>query len=121
MLANYDYSRFGDFDYGPYREALRRASTPEAVEHSPPRLSVGTPSVGGGLDLAGTASSELAIRAVRWFDDRGGFGTAELEWDGSATKWRLAGVSAPARKTRLTIVAEDIKGLATARSLTITP
>ena len=121
MLANYDYARFGDFDYEPYDDALRRASTPETVEHPRPRLAVGTPSLGDGLELAGTATSALAIRAVRWFDDRGGFGTAELDWDGSVTNWRLAGVPAPAGETRLTIVAEDIKGLATARSLTIAP
>lgn len=121
MIANYDYGQFGDFDYDPYRDALVEASTPARVEHEPPRLVVGTPSVDGGLRLAGTAGSSLAIRSVRWYDEEGRFGTAQLESDGTSVEWRLAGARAPAGKTRLTIVAEDTKGLATARSLTFAP
>ncbi len=131
MLASYDYSEFGGFDYGPYAETMRSVSTPAVVDRRPPRLEVGSPTVDAEIELAGTATSPLAIRSVRWYDSRGRFGTAEVEReleDGdfrnpSALRlnWRLRGVPAPPGPTRLTLVASDIKGLATTRTLTIRP
>jgi hypothetical protein len=131
MLANYDYSEFAGFDYGPYAAALKKASSPAQTDSRPPRLLVGSPTVGQEIELSGTATSPLAIRSVRWYDSRGRFGTAEVKREleggdfrapGAARmNWSLRGVPAPRGVTRLTIVAEDIKGLATTRTLTIRP
>jgi hypothetical protein len=121
-FANYDNGALDDFDYEPYAEALQGASAPATVDRRPPRLVVGSPVVDDELVLSGTATDNLAIRAVRWYDDLGRFGTAELDWDvQGTTSWRLEGVPAPPGRTRLTIVAEDIKGLAATHTLTVTP
>jgi hypothetical protein len=129
--AIYNYGPLGKFDYKPYRQALRRASTPTTVTTSPPRLTIDPPSAAREPNLSGTATSDFAIRAVRWHDDRGRFGTAELDWDVEGgdirngwrwtMRWRLRGVRAPSGRTRITVVAEDIKGLASERTLTVTP
>jgi len=63
---------------------------------------------------------------VRWYDAEGGFGTAKTTWrpsgspeDGyrGSVMWTVDGLGARAR--RVTVVAEDIKGWATTRTLTI--
>jgi hypothetical protein len=135
MFANYAYRGPLAFDYTPYADALRRASTPSVVDQEPPRLSVTAPAgaapiaaSGGSLDIEGTAHDNFAIRVVRWYDGHDRFGTAKLVWEpedplgeGSRwiTRWQISGVPLSPGRNRITVVAEDIKGLATLHTLTI--
>lgn len=119
-FANFVYGGLGRFDFGPYAGAMRAASAPVDVDRSPPSLQ-GTRVASGAL--AGTASDNLAIRVVRWSDDRGRSGAAELTWQPSAgepatgtaatpTRWTI-GAKAPHPKARsVRVWAEDIKGYA---------
>jgi Carboxypeptidase regulatory-like domain len=135
VFANYAYRGPLSFDYGPYADAMRRASASGVVDQEPPRLSMSSPAANGTIDatgprmdLAGTAQDNFAIRVVRWYNRRDGFGTAKLVWEPngdprtggpSTTRWRISGVPLSAGLNRITIVAEDIKGLATVRQLTV--
>jgi hypothetical protein len=130
-FANYDYAGLGDFDYGPYEDAMRKASTPGRVDRRAPDLSLTSPAdnrraAGRTLDLRGVASDNFAIRAVRWYDDRGREGVAKLSAPGGipAAEWRLRwsieDLHVPPGTTQITISAEDTKGLATLRTLTVT-
>jgi hypothetical protein len=116
------FGEFQKFDYGPYENAIRRASTPAAVDRRPPTLTVA--SGGGGGAASGTADDDSAIRVVRWYDDRGRFGTAKLTWRESGNpnkgfdarvEWTIDSLPPGARG--VTIVAEDVKGLASVRRL----
>jgi Carboxypeptidase regulatory-like domain len=135
MFGNYAYGPPSGFDYEPYADAMRNASTPGLVDREPPELSVTSPAGGGAinatgdhLELAGTAHDNYAIRAVRWYGAKARFGTAELTWEADdslssdrtwVTRWRIRGVPLSAGVNRITVVAEDIKGLATVRRLTV--
>jgi hypothetical protein len=135
-IANYAYRALGAFDYGPYVQALRRASSPARVDERPPKLAVTSPPEAAGrvaagetIDLKGVASDDLAIRAVRWYDERGRQGVARLTWNFSGDErsgwngemsWSIDNLRIPRDATRITISAEDIKGLATELSLTVT-
>jgi hypothetical protein len=135
-FANYAYRDLGDFDYRPFVDALRRASRPALVDESPPKLELTSPApprprVGAGqtISLKGTASDNLAIRAVRWYDDRGRQGVARLTWNFSGDarsgwdgemSWSIDNLRVPRGARRITISAEDIKGLAQELSLEVT-
>jgi hypothetical protein len=136
-FANYAYEDLGDFDYRPYVDALRRASRPALVDDSPPKLALTSPAptprrvaAGQTISLKGTASDNLGIRAVRWYDERGRQGVARLTWNfsGDATSgwdgemsWSIDNLRVPRDTRRITISAEDIKGLAEELSLEVTP
>jgi hypothetical protein len=135
MFANFAYRGPTGFDYEPYADAMRNASTPALVDREHPELSVMSPAgrgaidaTGDDLDLAGTAHDNYGIRVVRWYDAKGRFGTAELTWEAEenltpdrrwVTRWRIRGVPISPGINRITVVAEDIKGLATVRRLTV--
>ena len=107
-FGDYAYGSLQKFDYGPYDDAFKAATTPGDVDTTPPTL---TPAPGG---LSGTASDDSAVRVVRWRDQRGAEGTARLEpdttsADGGAVRWVIAG----APRGHLWVRVEDIKGLAT--------
>jgi hypothetical protein len=135
MFANYTYRGPVGFDYEPYVRALRSASTPGIVDDEPPQLSVTSPAGGKAiavsqdrLEIAGTAHDNLAIRVVRWHDAKGRSGTARLDWraedslnpDGTwVTEWRTDAIPLSPGMNRIAVVAEDIKGLATVRTLSI--
>jgi hypothetical protein len=135
MFGNFAYGDPAGFDYRPYAGAMRSASTPGLVDRERPELSVTSPAsgeaieaTGDHLDLAGTAHDNYAIRLVRWYDGNGRFGTAELAWDADEslspdrtwiTRWRIRGVPLSPGINRIAVVAEDIKGLATVRRLTV--
>jgi hypothetical protein len=135
MFGNFAYGPPSGFDYEPYADGMRRASTPGLVDHEPPELAVRPPAGGGAIDatgdqleLAGTAHDNYAIRAVRWYDAKDRFGTAKLIWEADdslspdrtwVTRWRIRGVPLSRGINRITVVAEDIKGLATMRRLTV--
>jgi Carboxypeptidase regulatory-like domain len=135
MFGNFTYGGPAGFDYEPYADAMRNASTPALVDREPPELSVTSPAGGGAIDatgddleLAGTAHDNYAIRAVRWYGVKDRFGTAKLTWDAEeslspdrtwVTRWRIRGVPLSPGTNRIAVVAEDIKGLATVRRLTV--
>jgi Carboxypeptidase regulatory-like domain len=135
VFGNYSYGHLGDFDYGPYDAALRQASTPARVDTRPPTLAVTDPpggaariSAGESFSLRGTASDDFAIRAVRWYDDRGGQGVARLTWNVTgdylsgwqgAMDWSIDRLRIAPGVGRLTISAEDIHGLASQLQLRI--
>ena len=76
-FANYVYGGLKPADYTPYETAIQEASGPTDEEDAPPQVAARG---ARGDALGGTAEDDLAIRAVRWSDDRGGAGTAELRW-----------------------------------------
>jgi hypothetical protein len=115
-FANYAYRALRGFDYSPYVSAMQAASTPGRVDEVEPTLEL----TGSGARLEGVADDNLAIRVVRWRDDRGGSGAAELDWQAlsgnysTGYEWQMRW-SIPSRAfspgaTEVTIVAEDIKG-----------
>jgi hypothetical protein len=134
-FGNFVYRPPSAFDYQPYGDAMRNASTPGVVDREPPELSVRSPAGGRAIDatgdrleLAGTAHDNYAVRVVRWYDTKGRFGTATLTWEADdslspdrtwVTRWRIRGVPLSPGVNRIAVVAEDIKGLATVRRLTV--
>jgi hypothetical protein len=124
-FTNYAYAGLRGFDYTPYVSAMQAASTPAVVDAAPPFLVVNPARAASVASLAldGTVTDNLAIRFVRWQNDRGDRGTAQLTWDvlsgdyRSGYKWRTRW-SAPAiplepGENQIRVTAEDIKGLAT--------
>jgi carboxypeptidase family protein len=134
-FGNFTYGEFADFDHEPYVDAMRTASTPGTVDQQTPDIAVKSPAGEGTIDasddqlnIAGTAHDNFAIRVVRWYDAKDRFGTAELTWHAEdslspdetwPTRWRIRGVPLSPGTNRITVVAEDIKGLATVRTLTV--
>ena len=72
-FANYAYAPLADFDYSPYVPAMQAGSKPGRVDDVEPTLEV---TETAGPTIEGTAHDNLAIRAVRWRDDRGRSGVA---------------------------------------------
>jgi hypothetical protein len=134
-FANYAYSGLGGSDYGPYEDALRAASSPSRVDRRPPKLLISSPAgrsprvpAGERISLRGVASDDFAIRAVRWYDDRGREGVARLTWNfkgdyrsgwNGEMSWSIDNLVIPQHARRLTISAEDIHGLASQMKLTV--
>jgi Carboxypeptidase regulatory-like domain len=135
-FANYAHEQFGEFDYRPYAGALQQASKPAQVDQHPPKLAITSPPgarrvlAGETISLKGVASDDLAIRAVRWYDDRGRQGVARLVWKfagdhdsgwNGEMRWSIDNLKIAPDATRITISAEDIKGLARQLSLAVVP
>jgi hypothetical protein len=120
-FANFAYGSLSEFDYSPYTDAIQDASAPADVDSEAPDVSVTeTPRGSSTGEIEGLARDNLAIRSVRWRDDRGGSGVAELTWEvisgdyDSGYEWQMRWVL-PASDlspgaTEVTITAEDIKG-----------
>jgi hypothetical protein len=129
------------FDYGPYEGAMRSAARPGVVDSTPPRLGVDgaaakrvrerrarTRGSGAAVVVRGDTSDNLAVRAVRWRTNTGRTGVATLAWrpasadpgDGFAgtTRWSFRFAPRPG-ETRLTVSAEDIKGLSARRAIAL--
>jgi hypothetical protein len=132
-FANFAYGGLSAFDYGPYVSAMQAASTPGVVDASPPALLVnpvpaGSPTPLASLAVEGTAHDNLAVRLVRWQNDRGGRGTARMTWEVLSgdyrtgynwrTRWSAPTIPLHAGANNITITVEDIKGLATTRQIT---
>lgn len=133
-FANFAYGGLGSFDYTPYVSAMQAASTPAVVDAKPPSLVVNPARAASSapvasLALGGTVTDDLAIRFVRWQNDRGGRGTAQLTWDvlsgdyRSGYKWRIRwwapAIPLQPGVNQITVTAEDIKGLATAQVIKV--
>jgi hypothetical protein len=135
-FANYAYGGLQSFDYEPYTSAMRAASVPGVVDAESPTLSIAATqrdTASGGtsesLALEGSAGDNLAIRAVRWRNDRGGSGVARLNWHVSSgdfrsryvwqMRWSIPAVALQAGDNTITVTAEDIKGLSTTNTVGI--
>ncbi|MDQ3622013.1 MAG: fibronectin type III domain-containing protein, partial [Verrucomicrobiota bacterium] len=134
-FANYTQA-FRTFNYEPYVPGMQAATTPAEVDSEAPALSFTAPTDGspyetgaGTVDLAGIATDNLAIRAVRWSNDRGGSGVAQMDWQvlsGNYTvgynwqmNWSVSGVPLEPGANQITVVVEDIKGLTNGLTLTV--
>lgn len=128
-FTNFAYT-FNTFDYGPYTKAMQAAATPGVVDSQPPGLTVQEPrNTGEKVNLAGVATDNLAIRAVRWEVEDGASGAAKMTWkvkDGSYSTsydwemtWTADGVPLKKGQNRITVTAEDIKGLTTTRTMSV--
>jgi len=130
-FANFAYGGLRSFDYTPYVPAMRSASAPANVDADPPRLSITATRAFGRrlLKVAVFATDNFAIRAVRWRNDLGDKGVARLTWQilsgdqrvgwNWRMKWSIGAVPLRTGVTRISIWAEDIKGLTRIRSLTV--
>lgn len=134
-FVNYAYRGLDQFDYKPYLAAMRAASTPAVVDSRPPSLVIeplpeGTPAPPGpSLALRGTATDDMAIRAVRWENGPGSSGAAPMEWrvlSGDAVKgwewrmdWSIDSIPLARGTNKIVVTAEDVKGLTTSTTLTV--
>lgn len=67
QFANFAFAPLGEFDYGPYANALRDAATPAIVDTEPPVVTVTSVGRSGpSVDVTGFATDNLGIREVRW-------------------------------------------------------
>jgi hypothetical protein len=116
-FANYAYAPLTDFDYSPYVPAMQAGSRPGTVDGVAPTIDLSDTT---GPTIEGTAHDNLAIRAVRWRDNRGRSGVARMRWeilDGDydsgyewQTRWAIPVAELSPAATRLELTAEDIKG-----------
>ena len=134
-FANFAYNGVEFFDYTPYEEAMRRFSSPQrdrprrttsaSRRQQHPVVTQG--SNGATAALSGAATDDLAIWVVRWSNDRGGNGTAEMEWEpgeggsrqGLATGrmlWRIEDIPLQPGPNVLTVTAQGIKGTTSSAS-----
>jgi hypothetical protein len=107
-FGNYAYGSLRRFDYAPYDDAFKAATTPGDVDTQPPVLNAAA------TGLRGTAGDDSAVRVVRWRDERGDESIARLtpdtsSADASAVDWTIAG----SPRGHVWVRVEDIKGLAT--------
>jgi hypothetical protein len=132
-IANFARRAPSSFDYAPYVPALRAAAGAGVDDTVTPGVRLTSPGTGtiatsaAAITLAGTASDNLAVRLVRWRNDRGGTGTAALRWNiisgdyrtgyRSRMDWTAVRVPLQLGPNRITITARDIKGLS--RTVTV--
>lgn len=129
-FAIYSYDPLGQFDYGPYRQAiLNAAASPVTAATDGPQLTVDSSSARHArrtLVLRGSVQAAKAIRYVDWHAGRQ-HGAATMNWVPTSgnpatgytwhTQWAARGV--PASAKRLTICAVDLDGQAASRHLVI--
>ena len=116
-FANYAYAPLADFDYSPYVPAMQAGSKPGNVDGVAPTLELTDTA---GPTIEGTAHDNLAIRAVRWRDNRGQSGVARMNWEVLEgdydsgyqwqTRWSFPAADISPAATRVELTAEDIKG-----------
>ena len=89
-FANFAYAPLDEFDYSPYVSAMQNASSPAEVDGEDPTLEVTrVAKQGRSASIEGTAHDNLAIRAVRWQDDRGRLGGRRPSLGGALGRLRL--------------------------------
>ena len=88
-FANFVYGGLDPAQYEEYRSAMEAASSPGTVDEADPVVEL-VPT-GSHPVIAGTATDNLGIKTVRWQDDQGGSGVAELQL-GSARRRPRSGI-----------------------------
>ena len=78
-FANFVYGGLDPAQYEDYRSAMEAASSPGTVDETDPTVEIAD--AGPHPVITGTATDNLGIKAVRWQDDQGGSGVAELQWE----------------------------------------
>lgn len=128
-IFNFAYG-FKTFDYEPYADAMRTASTPGVVDSEKPTMSAATPAKAGDrVQLTGTSTDNLAVRAVRWQVTGGPAGAAQMTWDvtsgsyESGYRWRMSWTAQDIPLTsginQIVVTTEDISGLTTTTSVSV--
>jgi hypothetical protein len=117
-FANFVYGGLDPAQYEDYRSAMEAASSPGTVDETDPVVEL-VPT-GSHPVIAGTATDNLGIKTVRWQDDQGGSGVAELRWDvlgGNPEtgyewemRWSVPADALSPDASEVTVTAEDIKG-----------
>jgi hypothetical protein len=132
-------------DYTPYVSSIQQASQPTVVDTTSPTLVITNPNISGqyqtsssNLSLSGYAKDNMAIQAVRWSNDRGGSGAAQMNWQVFSnytlasyanyyqnswdwqTNWSIADITLQSGLNTITLVVEDIKSLKTTQILNVT-
>jgi hypothetical protein len=115
-FANFVYGPLRNFDYSPYVPAMQAGSNPGHVDGVAPTLEL----TAAGPSIEGTAQDNLAIRSVRWRDDRGRSGVARMTWEVISgdydsgyewqTRWSFPADDVSPAATRVEVITEDIKG-----------
>ena len=131
LFAVYGYSRLASFDYGPYTTDMRSASRPDTVDDEPPELTIEQARRASSDQgaLSGRATDNTAVRVVRWRAEGGRSGVAALTWVVESgdphfgwrghTSWVIDDVPLHAGSNRITVTAEDTKGLRRSRTITV--
>jgi hypothetical protein len=127
----YSYNGLAGFNYTPYDAAMREASTPATVDAEAPGLTAtrGADPAAGQASFRGTATDNLAIRDVRWSRAGGPSGSARMTWKVNSgdyktgykwqMDWVIPSVALVPGENRVTITAEDIKGVTTSQTIVI--
>jgi hypothetical protein len=120
-FANFVYSGLRNAEYERYEDAMRAASRDGIVDRENPTLQITSRTHASRPPnrISGIAKDNLAIRAIRWRDHRGGRGVARMTWNARQreTKWAFPATALAPDATRVTITAEDIKGRTSSRVL----
>ncbi len=120
-----------------YLPAIKNTAVSGVVDSEFPTLNLTAPTTGstfstpgGTVNISGNAHDNLAIRFVKWKNDRGGEGTAQMRWKvlsgdyHTSYNWQMdwvaSNVSLQQGTNVITITTEDIKGLVTAKTLIVT-
>jgi hypothetical protein len=102
-FATYAYAGLDGFDYSAYARAMRGAARRGVVDREPPTLTL----TRRGRTISGSVADNMAVRSVRWRSASGATGIARLTWSQQhGTTW-----TARVPRGRVTVIAEDIKGL----------
>jgi hypothetical protein len=128
LFAIYANDGLKSFDYTQYEAGMRAGAVPGVVDDRAPELAITEPdaqasslaTAADAIAVRGWASDNLAIRAVRWTNDRGGSGSAMMTWPivagstDTGSAWRMEWVTTvpllPGTNV-INITAEDIKGI----------
>lgn len=135
-FANFCYGGLGGFDYTRYAAAMKSASVPAVVDAEPPRLTITAPDPAkiyhakdSTVTIAGVATDNLAVRVIRWVNDRGGSGAAQMTWhvkwvnerEGfvGQMNWSVPAIALLPGVNRIELTVEDIKGLSSSHMLSV--
>jgi hypothetical protein len=129
-----DYPNLRPYNYLP---AIKAASQPSVIDSVNPSLSFSSPITGAtystnqnSFNLTGTSTDNMAIRYVKWANDRGGSGIAKLSWQIISgdyrsgfvwqMDWDIAGIPLQSGTNNITVTVEDTKGLTSTKTLQVT-